>query len=227
MPVTGTFSGRPLLGISGVYAIVNLVSGNRYVGSSANIGKRIREHKRHLERGGHDNRVLQRAWKKYGAEAFRVLLLEAVVDPFAMLSREQYHIDAGNSAYNVNPIAGKPPSWAGKIRGPHSTTTKNLISRTKRGCLNPHGTPPLETACLVCGAKFMAQASVVKSGRKKYCSRSCMGLAAAGRMVAIARARIGTKQSAEFVLARTASLRGRKRPPEVVARVADARWGRR
>jgi group I intron endonuclease len=55
----------------GVYVIRCEATGSRYVGSSDNIVKRIREHFYRLERGVHRNRRLQNAYNKYGKDGFR------------------------------------------------------------------------------------------------------------------------------------------------------------
>lgn len=191
---------------AGVYAIVNTVNGRRYVGSSIKIGKRWADHRRQLRYGAHDSVALQRAWNKYGPSAFRIEVLEAVSGGSSdLLAREQFFINSSESSYNANPIAGKPPSWAGRCRGPHKPETRERISRTKRGVPNPHGTPPLKTRCRICSVEFVATAAVVKSGRRKYCSRRCMGMAAADRMAAIGRARAGTKVPPDLAARRAAA----------------------
>jgi group I intron endonuclease len=54
----------------GVYVIRCEPTGNKYVGASVNIVKRIREHFYRLERGVHRNRRLQNAYNKYGRDSF-------------------------------------------------------------------------------------------------------------------------------------------------------------
>lgn len=54
----------------GIYTIVHTASGKHYVGSSANLHKRIAEHKRLLKKGTHINRKLQNAFAKYGECSF-------------------------------------------------------------------------------------------------------------------------------------------------------------
>ena len=57
--------------------MTNAVSGTVYVGQAHNIRKRWEVHRCTLEKGNHRNGYLQRAWNKYGAEAFR---FEVIVD---------------------------------------------------------------------------------------------------------------------------------------------------
>ena len=54
----------------GVYVIRCEPTGNRYVGASVNIVKRIREHFYRLEKGVHRNHLLVSAYKKYGKDSF-------------------------------------------------------------------------------------------------------------------------------------------------------------
>ena len=61
--------------ISGVYKITNKVNGHSYIGSSVNIHERWVTHKWYLNRNKSHNIAFQRAWEKYGAEAFDFLIL--------------------------------------------------------------------------------------------------------------------------------------------------------
>lgn len=167
---------------AGVYAIINKINGHRYVGSSVNIKTRFRDHKRDLRNGRHKNIRLQGAWRKYGEDTFEFVVLEHA-DRSLVREREQFHIDQGAS-YNCIALAR-----GGVLT--HSDQTRRKITAALVGRKNPHGTPPQQANCLICGSEFTAQASVVKSGRAKYCSRRCMGLAVAPRMVALAHGRRG------------------------------------
>lgn len=60
----------------GIYEIVHVTSGRTYIGSSENVDRRLKAHRAMLCRGSHDNIHLQRAWTKYGANAFALRLRE-------------------------------------------------------------------------------------------------------------------------------------------------------
>lgn len=64
----------------GIYKIENKVNGKVYIGSSANLSRRLYEHRRLLRNGVHRNAHLQSAWIQYGEESFdlRVIELTAV-----------------------------------------------------------------------------------------------------------------------------------------------------
>lgn len=96
--------------VSGIYAIVNLSNGKRYVGSSADIQKRWRVHRRDLKNSNHHSVKLQRAFEKYGAENLDFQILEHVPDKAQLEVREQYWIDfyqaSTRMGYNLCPVAG-------------------------------------------------------------------------------------------------------------------------
>lgn len=51
--------------MAGVYQIYNKETNKRYIGSSINIERRLKEHKRNLKANRHSNQHLQNAWNKY------------------------------------------------------------------------------------------------------------------------------------------------------------------
>lgn len=110
---------------SGIYEIVNLVNGKRYVGSAINLRVRWRQHRYALARGDHTNTLLQRAWAKYGDANFAFRVLENC-SPDQLIAREQHHIDVGYD-YNICPTAGS--SLGRKL----SVTTKQKIADKAKG----------------------------------------------------------------------------------------------
>jgi group I intron endonuclease len=98
------------LAVSGVYRIACSASGAVYIGSSVNLPKRFSIHRLHLRRGTHPNLRLQRAWVKYGEEAFSFTVLELTSpDKGTLLRVEQHHLDtafATQDCMNVLPTAG-------------------------------------------------------------------------------------------------------------------------
>lgn len=90
---------------SGIYEIVNLVNGKRYVGSALKFQQRWRQHRCELGKGRH-NPHLQAAWNKYGPEAFVYRVLEIVDDPNRLIEREQHYIDTLKPEYNIAKKAG-------------------------------------------------------------------------------------------------------------------------
>ena len=92
--------------LSGIYAIVHIASGKRYVGSAIDLRARSDQHKRALSTQRHGNRLLQRAWNKYGEGAFQFVILEYCKTEL-LLEAEQRYIDE-RSEYNLSPTARSP-----------------------------------------------------------------------------------------------------------------------
>lgn len=84
----------------GVYQIRNTVNGHVYIGSSRDIQQRWGGHKWDLRNGVHDNEHLQRAWNKYGEDAF-VFETILLCDPENRLYYEQVLLDNMKPAYNI------------------------------------------------------------------------------------------------------------------------------
>lgn len=99
-----------LMGVSGIYMIQRSGTDKVYVGSAISIHRRFRTHKAQLAKGNHHSAKLQRAWDKYGANAFEFLVLELVPDKEKLIACEQFWIDALRAAshYNILPTAGSP-----------------------------------------------------------------------------------------------------------------------
>lgn len=90
---------------SGIYEIVSLVNGKRYVGSAVNIGARWRGHRHDLNGGRHHSRHLQRSWAKHGESAFEFRVL-ALCPRDQLIALEQEHIDRLAPEYNSARVAG-------------------------------------------------------------------------------------------------------------------------
>lgn len=90
---------------SGIYQIINLETNHSYIGSAKNLAFRWYFHKWQLNKQKHHSLYLQRAWNKYGSDAFefKVLLYCSVQE---LLIWEQQYLDELNPEYNVCKIAG-------------------------------------------------------------------------------------------------------------------------
>jgi GIY-YIG catalytic domain len=85
---------------SGIYAIVNTLTQDRYIGSSHDMLNRFAQHKALLRRGQHHARRLQDAWDTYGEDAFVFVVLEALPDTDQLAAVEQQYLDTEQPAYN-------------------------------------------------------------------------------------------------------------------------------
>lgn len=99
----------------GIYEIYNGATSKSYIGSSVNIGKRLRDHKYDLRNNQHDNLHLQRAWNKYGEGCFTFKIIqETTADD--LLETEQFWIDFYNATnvelgYNILAVAGNSTGY--------------------------------------------------------------------------------------------------------------------
>ena len=86
---------------SGIYCIRNLENQHIYIGGSNSIRRRFREHKYTLQAQTHKNDYLQRAWNKYGEDAFEFTPL--LLCPISQIDYlEQLLIDKLNPDYNIS-----------------------------------------------------------------------------------------------------------------------------
>jgi group I intron endonuclease len=93
----------------GIYKIVNTVTGLVYVGSAASLSNRWAVHRHALQRDKHHSVKLQRAWNKYGADAFVFEVIEQVPDKSLLVQREQHWLDqlvSHLNGYNHLAVAG-------------------------------------------------------------------------------------------------------------------------
>lgn len=136
---------------SGIYKITNTVTGKFYIGSAVNFDKRFYLHRNRLKCGNHRNSKLQRAWDKYGNDAFEFSVIERIPDKETLLTAEQQWLDKTNAAnvgYNICKIAnsrlGVKASTETKKRQSesatgfvHSEKSKKKMSESKMGIKMP------------------------------------------------------------------------------------------
>jgi group I intron endonuclease len=145
----------------GVYQIEHLASGKKFVGSAVRVRRRLSKHKTDLRGGYHHSQKLQRAWAKYGEDAFVFTVLEEVPDEARLLVREQHWIDklgTLTNGFNICPVAG---SCRGRELTPeHRARLSASLKGRKR--------PPEDHASLLGtarSAETRARISAAKRGR--------------------------------------------------------------
>lgn len=197
---------------SGIYQIVNTVTGKRYVGSAVKIGLRWRQHRCEAGKGRH-NRIFQNAWNKYGPDAFVFSIIEFVDDPAALLEREQHFIDHMKPEYNVAAVAGSNfgLKWSAEVRATMSVASRSVWQREghREKMSAAHAGQTLS-------AEHRKKLSEAAAGRKRSPEHAAK-LAAANRL---------RNQSPEHRAKMSAFWTGKKRSPESIAKMAATKIGK-
>lgn len=134
---------------SGVYMILDTVSGRRYIGSAVRLWNRRRQHFQSLARGDHHSRFMQKTWnKRPEALEFSIVLY---CDKDNLLMYEQLLLDAYKPEFNTAPVAGsqlglkmsdearakmrkaRRKDFSPMTGKKHTDETKAKISKTKSG----------------------------------------------------------------------------------------------
>jgi group I intron endonuclease len=137
----------------GVYAIVNLIDGKQYVGSSKDLRRRWRDHVNQLQSNKHSNDHLQRAFHKYGATVFEFRILQEIANEEELLSAEQYWLDftkcySRHLGYNIDPAANHSitsPETAAKISAKIKGKFRSEETRAKMRAARIGKSPSEET----------------------------------------------------------------------------------
>ena len=116
---------------SGIYKILNNITGKYYIGSSQNMYKRCIHHRARLRLGKHSNKYLQSAWNKHGESAFTYHTVEFVEINSLLLKEQCYLEECKNNKdtnYNLAYDAYAP------TRGMrHTDEMKLKLSKLKKG----------------------------------------------------------------------------------------------
>lgn len=206
---------------TGVYLIMNTVNGRLYVGSALRLRNRWKDHQRQLSQGRHHSRFLQRAWDKYGPQAFR-FESQLYCNRDNLLRYEQALIDFYRPDYNSRPTAGNqfgfrhsPESRAkmsasnnrtGNPGYKHSEESKRQISNNRKGKGG--------------GAMSPERAAEISAALK---GRPCP----VERRTRISSSLTGRKQSQETIDKRVKKLIGRKMPNGFGDAVSERMKGRK
>lgn len=85
----------------GIYKIES-PSGRFYIGSSTNVERRLRTHRRELLNGAHINSALRNAASKYGVEAMIFCQIASVLNKIDLRDVEQQMLDDMLPQYNIS-----------------------------------------------------------------------------------------------------------------------------
>lgn len=88
----------------GIYEIINIKNGKKYIGQSINIEDRWQKHQQTLKTQKHSNDYLQKAWNKYGKDSFIFKIIEKCSRE-ELNEKELFWIkeeDTYNNGYNLD-----------------------------------------------------------------------------------------------------------------------------
>jgi len=113
----------------GIYRIRNVVNGKVYIGQSANLAIRIRNHFVYLRGGYHKNLHLQLSYKKYGEENFESCFLEETYEDMLDIRERAwiryYKSDQPKFGYNLE--------TGGNLNKHLSEETRRRLSESHKG----------------------------------------------------------------------------------------------
>lgn len=116
---------------SGIYKILNLVTGQFYIGSAVDFNRRWNKHRRELNGKIHPNAYLQNAWNKYSEIAFEFSIVQRC-EKIDLVRIEQIYLDLFKSynrqiGYNICIVAD---NRTGVL---HTEATKSKMSVARKG----------------------------------------------------------------------------------------------
>ena len=120
---------------SAIYAIVNNVTCDMYVGSAVAVNRRWNAHRSQLRNGKHHCEHLQNAHAKYGEDGFDWEIVELVPNAINLIAREQFWLDFFQPTYNKRKIAdsclGVKRSAASRLKMSAAQTGKKQSEEAK------------------------------------------------------------------------------------------------
>lgn len=115
--------------VAAIYAIVNTVTSDMYVGSAVAVNRRWNAHRCNLRKSTHHCQHLQNSHVKYGESAFDWEIIEFVDDKFKLIEREQFWINFFKPTYNKRQIAN---SCLGTTRSKASRAKMSELAKRRK-----------------------------------------------------------------------------------------------
>ena len=83
--------------ICGIYMIKCVANDKTYIGSSNDVMRRLKTHKRELKNGSHNNLLLQHEYNKYGADNFIFKIIDQNLEEELLLAYEKCYMYLNHS----------------------------------------------------------------------------------------------------------------------------------
>ena len=83
--------------ICGIYMIKCIANDKTYIGSSNDVMRRLKTHKRELKNGSHNNLLLQHEYNKYGADNFIFKIIDQNLEEDLLLAYEKCYMYLNHS----------------------------------------------------------------------------------------------------------------------------------
>lgn len=127
-----------------IYKITNIINGKVYIGQTIqSFNRRIKSHRSHLKCHKHHNELLQRAYDKYGWDAFEFEIIERC-DFDNLDERERFWIDKYNATNHE--LGYNFESGGNALKKHNATTIKKFIlsSRGENNKINAKDIPDIK-----------------------------------------------------------------------------------
>lgn len=204
----------------GIYKITCTANGKIYIGSATNLRKRLYEHFRTLRHGTHHNSYLQRAFNKYGENAFTTDVLDLVLLPEMLTAREQYWFAKlkpfGKRGFNLAREAGS------QLGIKHSPESIEKTRQANRGNTYNLGKKRTLESCQRMRDSHLGKSSTFKG--KHHTPESIVRIKEARSRQTSTRK--GVKQPLEAIEKTRQANTGRKQTPEAIEKKRQASIGK-
>lgn len=199
---------------SGVYQLLNTVTGKSYVGSSSRLRKRRAEHLKAIANGTHHSQKMRASAAKHGPEVFTFSILEHCPAQ-DLISRERYWMEAFNAVeagYNVrpDPASNRGVKPTAEMRRKMSDAAKGkFVPKHVRDAMAASAAGRDMSKPVAASAEARRGKQLPKATREK-----------------ISAANVGRPKTPEHVAKVSAALRGRDVPDGVRSKISEALKGR-
>jgi len=122
-----------------IYAIINLVNGKKYIGSTSNFARRKQKHLSELKRNKHHSEHLQLSYNKHGKDNFVFVILQKLSSEEDMRKVEQLYLDKYQTydnkiGYNMSTSSGFPKECNPEVRNVYQYSFNGDLVKIHKNC---------------------------------------------------------------------------------------------